>query len=95
MTTKKKESKAKETSTPKNDRFAEAREKRRLAFEGKNSKSNVDKSKEDFRKFFIKVKSKLGLDKDMEQVIWTHFKAYKFDNKDKFEEGIKHFGYKL
>lgn len=78
------------------DRFQEAREKRRLAHEAKQKKENgVDSSREDFRKFFIKIKTKLGLDKSMEQVIWTHFKVTGFDKKEKFEEGIKHFGYKL
>lgn len=93
--TKKKNSEEKENI--KTDKFADAKEKRRLAFEAKQekSKSGSDKSREEFRKFFIKVKSKLGLDKSMEQVIWTHFKVSGFDKKDKFEEGIKHFGYKL
>lgn len=79
------------------DRFAEAREKRKLAHEAKTTKSNSgeDKAREEFRKFFIKIKSKLGLEKSMEQVIWTHFKAAGFDKKDKFEDGIKHFGYTL
>jgi len=93
--TKKKIEKKEEDSKPV-DRFAAAREKRRQAHEAKNStNSGVDKSREEFRKFFIKVKSKLGLEKSMEQVIWTHFKAAGFDKKEKFEDGIKHFGYNL
>jgi hypothetical protein len=31
----------------------------------------------------------------LEQIIWLHFQAAGFDKKDKFEQGIKHFGYKL
>ena len=51
--------------------------------------------REEFKKYFIKLKRKLGLSNDLEQTIWLHFKASGFDKKEKFDDGIKHFGYKL
>lgn len=86
----------KEEKMEKRDIFAEAREKRRKAWEAKQAAdAKKENSREEFRKFFVKIKSKLGLSSEMEQVIWLHFKSAGFDKKDKFEEGIKHFGYKL
>lgn len=80
----------------KTDKFASAKEKRRLAWESSDKEeSKVENNREEFRKFFVKLKNKLGLKADMEDVIWIHFKASGFDKKEKFEEGIKHFGYKL
>lgn len=89
--------KAKKEETPKNKSFAQAKEKRRLAWEAKQKESGSTEKgeREEFRKFFVKIKGKLNLDKSMEEVIWTHFKAAGFDKKDKFEKGIKHFGYNI
>lgn len=73
-----------------------AREKRRLIHESSLAKKiQSEDSREEFRKFFIKIKSKLNLDKDMEEVLWLHLKSSGFDKKELFEKGIKHFGYKL
>ena len=90
---KKEENKAEEAVK---DRLAEAKAARRKAWEEKQAKKTVEEnSRDEFRKFFIKIKGKLGLGKDMEEVIWIHFKSAGFDKKEKFEDGIKHFGYKL
>jgi hypothetical protein len=77
------------------DQFAEAKKKRRLLHEAQKKKEAVEDSREEFRKFFIKIKGKLKLGRDLENVIWMHFKASGFDKKEKFQEGINHFGYKL
>lgn len=51
--------------------------------------------REEFRKFFIQINTKLKLNRNMEDVIWLHLKASGFDKKEKFNEGVLHFGYKL
>lgn len=66
---------------------AEARKKEKAA-----AKIN---HREEFRKLFAKLSIKMKLDASMEGVIWLHLKASNFAEKDKFEEGLKHFGYKL
>lgn len=76
--------------------LAAAKEARKKAWEEKQSKKICsENTREEFRKFFIKIKGKLKLTKDMEEVIWLHFKAAGFDKKEKFIDGIKHFGYKI
>lgn len=78
------------------DAVAAAKAARKKAWEEKQAKKSPEEnSREEFRKFFIKIKGKLSLTQDMEEVIWIHFKSAGFDSKEKFEEGIKHFGYKL
>ena len=67
----------------------------RMANAGVTTKQVEENTKEEFRKFFIQIKKKFGLKKEMENVIWLHFKAAGFDKKEKFDEGVKHFGYKL
>lgn len=92
MTKRKKE----DDTSNNNEALLAAKEARRKAWEAKQAEQNVEEnSREEFRKFFIKIKGKIGLDKDMENVIWIHFTKAGFDKKEKFEEGIKHFGYKL
>lgn len=51
--------------------------------------------REDFRKYFVQLKRKLKLDASLENVIWLHFKAAGFDSKERFDDGIRHFGYKI
>ena len=75
--------------------LAEARANRKAAWEAKKVENKEEDSRDEFRKFFVKVRGKLGLTQDMEEVIWKHLKASGFDKKEKFTEGIKHFGYKL
>ena len=77
------------------DKFASAKEKRAAAWEAKQKEEKAENSRDEFRKFFIKIKGKLNLAGDMEEVIWIHFKSAGFNKKEKFEEGIKHFGYNL
>jgi len=87
----------KKKESPSKSRLEQAKEKRRLAWEAKQKERGSDErsEREEFRKFFAKIKNKLKLEKSMEEVIWKHFKASGFDKKEKFEKGIKHFGYKL
>ena len=49
----------------------------------------------DFRRYFIKIKRKLNLDASLEDIIWLHFKAAGFTQKESFDNGIRHFGYKI
>ena len=58
-------------------------------------KAKALKPRQEFKKFFARIRKKLSIPKEQEEVIWTHFKAAGFAEKSKFEDGIKHFGYKL
>ena len=51
--------------------------------------------REDFRQYFVRLSRKLNLDKYLEEVLWLHLKAIKHDKKELFDDGIKHFGYKI
>jgi hypothetical protein len=57
--------------------------------------SKKDNNREDFRKYFLKIKRKLSLDKSLEDILWVHLKAIDHDKKELFEQGVKHFGYKI
>lgn len=59
------------------------------------SPNRSENDREEFRKFFIGLKRKLNLESDRENVIWLHLKAIGMDKKEKFNEGVKHFGYKI
>jgi hypothetical protein len=74
-----------------------AKTPRELRIELANSKSKIKERKvrDEFRKYFAKLKRKLNLDNSLEEVIWLHFKATGYDKKSKFDEGIIHFGYKI
>lgn len=54
-----------------------------------------ENTREEFRKFFVGLKRKLGLAPELENVLWLHLKATGMDKKEKFNEGVKHFGYKI
>jgi len=69
----------------------EAKEMRRLAHEQKQVSVKED-TREEFRKFFVKLKTKYELDGKLENVMWLHFKAAGFDKKEKFQDGVFHFG---
>lgn len=70
-----------------------ARAKRKATHEEKNLlEVKKEDSEEEFRKFFAQKRVSLNLNPSLEGVIWLHFKAYKFDKKDKFSDGLKHFG---
>lgn len=81
---------------PEADTIAEIRRARKEAAEAKKAdkKGDLDQ-REEFRKFFAKINGKLQLERSMEQIIWIHFKAAGFAQKEKFEDGIKHFGYNI
>lgn len=87
-------SSSKKTTVSKEDLAKKAREKR-LAM-AKIDKASLEKHKrEDFRKYFVQIKKKLKLTKEMEIILWEHLKTIGCDTKDKFEKGITHFGYKI
>lgn len=76
------------------EKLKQAREKRiRLA--GLSVKKIEENNREEFRKYFTRLKRQLNLSSDLENIMWLHFKASGFDKKSKFEDGVKHFGYKL
>jgi len=61
----------------------------------KHNSSKERNNRKEFKSYFIRLKRKLKLDSSLEEVIWLHLRAMGFDHKDKFDEGIKHFGYKI
>lgn len=61
----------------------------------KKKKVKEAEVKKEFKKYFAKLKRKLSLEPSLEEVIWLHFKAKGFLDKELFDEGIKSFGYKL
>ena len=93
MTDKKKTTKKQESQE---DKIAKARKKRlALAAEKAPKQEKESDSREDFRKYFLKLSKKLNIDKSLEFVIWTHLKTIKCDKKELFDKGVKHFGYKI
>jgi hypothetical protein len=52
-------------------------------------------SREEFRKYFVGLKRKLNLAPELENVLWLHLKTMGMDKKEKFNEGVEHFGYKI
>jgi len=51
--------------------------------------------REDFRAYFVGLKRKLNLKPELEEVLWKHLQTKGLDTKEKFDEGIKNFGYKI
>lgn len=51
--------------------------------------------RESFRLYFLTIRKKLGLNRDLEEIIWTHLKAIKHDKEELFSDGVRNFGYKL
>jgi len=71
-------------------------EVRRANHEAKmQAKKLVDASREEFRIYFVELKRKLNLAPEIEDVMWLHLKAIGMNQKEKFNEGVKHFGYKI
>jgi len=58
-------------------------------------KLRESEKREEFRKYFTKLKRKLDLDKNLENVIWLHLKSIKMDTPELFDKGIQNFGYRL
>jgi hypothetical protein len=48
-----------------------------------------------FHKYFLKIQGRLNVKQDMEVVLWKHLVATKNDSPEKFETGIRNFGYKI
>lgn len=97
MPRKKKENTEEKKELSQEERIAQAKEKRKKAWEEKQKQDGSEERirREEFRRFFVRIKGKLKIGKEMEEILWLHLKASGFDTKDKFEKGIKHFGYKL
>ena len=95
MTEEKKKKTTKKESTK--DKFEKARKKRlALAKEkGIQKAEEKDNSREEFRKYFLKLNKKLKVDKSLEQVIWIHLKTIGCNKKELFDKGVKHFGFKI
>jgi len=80
----------------KKDEYVELRKKRREDAEALLAAQAAEiNQREEFRKFFIRISGQLKLEKSMEHVLWLHMQAAGFDKVEKFEEGTRHFGYKL
>jgi alcohol dehydrogenase class IV len=78
------------------DKIAKARKKRLALAEEKGLKKlEKDSSREDFRKYFLKLNKKLKINKSLEEAIWIHLKTIGCNKKELFDKGIKHFGYKI
>ena len=72
------------------------KEMRKAAHEAKMAENiSFEDSREEFRKYFVELKRKLNLAPEIENVIWLHLKATNMNVKDKFNEGVNHFGYKI
>lgn len=71
----------------------EIRKKRKQDAEAmKAAKQKELNQRDEFRKFFAKKRDKLKLDSSMEHILWLHFLNSGFAQKEKFEDGLKHFG---
>lgn len=54
-----------------------------------------DEIREEFRKYFVKLKRKMNLKPDLEKIIWLHLKSAGFAKPELFDNGVKHFGLSL
>lgn len=70
-------------------------EMRKATHEARKAKLEPEDSREEFRKYFVGLKRQLNLQPELEQVIWLHLQAVNMATKDKFNDGVKHFGYKI
>lgn len=59
----------------------------------KDSKSKKNALREEFELFWTKHKHKYKQFGDITDVVFAHFVTYGFTTPDKFEEGLKHFGF--
>lgn len=53
------------------------------------------KARESFRNFWALNRRKYNKPRDLEDIIWAHLRAAKFDKPELFEKGIEHFGLKV
>ena len=73
-------------------------ELRRANYEASKKLGKIQREedvREDFKKYFIKLRRKLNLNSQLEEVIWLHLKAIKMASQDKFDDGVRNFGYKV
>ena len=49
----------------------------------------------EFKKYFTKLQYQLKLSANMEEILWLHLQSIECAEVEKFEDGIKHFGYTL
>ncbi len=75
--------------------IAKARKKRLALAKANPVVSEKTDERENFRKYFLKLRKKLNLGRYLEEVIWVHLKTIKHDKEELFDDGIKHFGYKI
>ena len=79
-----------------NEKILKARKKRIALAANKNKmQSKKDNSREDFRKYFLKINKKLKIEKYLEEAIWIHLETIGCNKKELFEQGVKHFGYNI
>lgn len=64
-------------------------------FTSPKKKSQDGTVRQEFKKYFVKLKRKLNLADEMENILWLHCKASGFAEVEKFDKGIENFGYKL
>ena len=73
----------------------ELRRARYEAMQKASTSRREEDDREDFRQYFVKLKRKLSLEADLEDIMWLHFKASGFASKERFDAGVKHFGYEI
>lgn len=54
---------------------------------------NDEETKMKFQEFWAKNKTQYSCPKDIEHILWVHLKAAGYDSPEKFEAGIKNFGF--
>lgn len=72
----------------------EARKYRAALYKPEQKKLSLREKREAFRVWWAQEKSKYGMSKDLEEVLWLHLEAVKMNEPDKFENGVNHFGLK-
>jgi hypothetical protein len=85
----------KKTKKTSEEKAEQARKKRLALLVNKTPAQEETNEREEFRKYFLKISKKLSLKKSIEDILWTHLKTIGCDKKDKFDEGVSHFGYKV
>lgn len=62
----------------------------------KNNKPlREEEIREQFRQYFVKLRRKIKLEANLENVLWLHLKSSGFNKKELFDKGIENFGYKV
>lgn len=90
----KEQKKEKKKSQEREMTLQEARAYRASLAKPEARKLTEQETREQFRLFWAKEKSKYGKAKDLEEILWIHLKASKHDEPARFDDGLKHFGLK-